>query len=602
MEEYSLKKRISLYRDFLKDLRVRHFASDLTSLIYPENPVVLKEVRHYWKKFLAIRPKDQTLNFYIHVPFCSDSCSYCYCPSEKLVNSKDGDVYIGNIVEYFRYFKRTFAGTSFTNLYIGGGTPSVLSENNLAYLLENLFLNFIFDDDGERTCEMDPVSVSPEKMAILRKYGFNRISFGVQSLDKKVLVRNNRGQQTFQAVKEAIGDAQKAGFQKINTDLIVGLAGDTAETFIKSFSTLTKLAPFSVSVYPLQPMPGYIKEFFHCDEEKYLAYRNKLVIRIFKKLGLLAAKNGYSSPQDPDMFLPMNDVNCWSYHKIDAKTSSKKYYLAKSYKEILAVLGLGTFSMSAIPHEITYQMSEPINATPSIYSCSGRISSPRIGMIERIIQSFTYNQYLDCSRFKKDFHIDFFKAFKNSLNDLKNLRAVERRGDRLYLLSGDSDERVLHMLFFFDSEDVLLRIKEAEKRQGAEKEIRGESGFEEFRPSKRALAIEEKLEKMEEAYLACLGGSREILDGEIIKINKRSLTLLLGNKKIQKIEFFPKVFWVKLFLGVDGEEGSYQEEIKMDTIGVGDLVSIIAVPDGQKGLKAAVIREIIVIRQKGTNR
>jgi coproporphyrinogen III oxidase-like Fe-S oxidoreductase len=589
----SNREKFSRYLDFVIETSLGDHASDVPYFIYQNKEIALSEIRAYWKKFLENRPKDQTLNFYIHIPFCFDRCSYCYCHSEKLAKYKEIEDYLDKLFRYFKYFRKTFSRVSFSNLYIGGGTPSLLRKEDLERLCSNLFGCFNFDSDGERTCEMDLLNASRQKMRVLRKYGFNRISFGIQSFDQRVLELNNRGRQNPGLACGLIKDAKKLGFQKINADLMLGLYGDTTEKFMKSFLKLIEIGPTSISLYPLQLNTSY-KKFPGYSKKEYYSRRKKDISSIYEKLKKAALENGYILAWDPDIFLPMNDASGWGFLKKDIY-SGPKNYRPNDPEQISATFGLGSFSISQIPGSVNYRMEKPIEPGPASYLCSGRLSSPKMGMVERLVFSLVRNQYIDCVKFKRDFHTDFSKVFSRALRDLEDLGAVERRGNKLFFLSEDPDKRVACMLFFFNPKDVLSRIEDREKRQmklpeGISKIVKDPS-----RPkfSRQSLEKLKKLEKLEEKHLSRYDSERIILDGEIINLSRDKIILKLKDGQIQRISIFPETFWIGLFRNTRSER-IYQWRINKKSFALGSPVSIIAVLDKNSQLGTGVVRKMFV--------
>ncbi|HOF50469.1 MAG TPA: radical SAM protein [Candidatus Colwellbacteria bacterium] len=579
------------YQGFLKNYPVDYFTSDLVSIINPPEEKPLSEIKKLWEDFLPTRKKGQTLNFYIHVPFCKKRCDYCCCHSKALEKTDDIGAYVKNLVEYSRYFKKVFEGVSFTNLYIGGGTPSVLSEAQLDYLLKNLFADFSFDNDGEKTCEMHPSSADLSKLAVLRKYGFNRVSFGVQSLDSAVLRKNNRGYQTLEKVRSAIWNARQLGFLKVNADLILGLYGDSQAAFVRSFSKLMEINPYSIFIYPLKIVPTYIKkDSYRGNFERH--YQS--TVDFFKKLQRLAEKEGYSAPYDPDVFLPMNDASAWAFEKIGEETGLKKSYRAKDYRKILGVFGLGRFSMSTIPSQISYQMMAPIDRKPAEYSCSARTYSPKMEMAERVVSSLCYNHYVDCLRFREDFKKDFFEVFDSALDNLEALKAVEIKNDRVYLLTRNPRKKAAYMMFFCDpDENVLRRIGErrnlaSEEEWGKE---RGIGWLRRPRPGKRELKNQATLKSRLDRLCVPFEGKTAIIDGKATGVGKRSLRVLSKDGKNFEFLLTPQTAITEMFF--DDKEESYEKSATLKEIRKGDPVSVTAVLGNKP--QALIVRKITVV-------
>ena len=215
-------------------------------------------IKKRWADFLKKRgPGGRVaVDFYINIPFCLSKCEYCLFFRSKLLSAEKVEAYIDCLVNQFEYFSPVFRGLRFRHLYVGGGTPSMLGDGQLKKLLSAVFENFSFSPDGQRTMETNPHTARASYFGLLRKFGFNRVSFGVQSLNPAALKSNKRDYQSEGRIIEALELARAAGFEDINVDLIAGLAGDTAGGFLYSFARLAKLAPNNIVVYGLMPPSG----------------------------------------------------------------------------------------------------------------------------------------------------------------------------------------------------------------------------------------------------------------------------------------------------------------------------------------------------------
>src|SRR5215510_12568208 len=117
---------------------------------------------------------------YVHVPFCSSRCSYCDFAT-GLYQSELAERYVRAVIEEIR--SSSYAGALVDTIYFGGGTPSLLDPSQLERILSALFEQFRVDDAAEITLEINPGSVTPEKLGAFRQLGINRASFGAQTFD-----------------------------------------------------------------------------------------------------------------------------------------------------------------------------------------------------------------------------------------------------------------------------------------------------------------------------------------------------------------------------------------------------------------------------------
>jgi oxygen-independent coproporphyrinogen-3 oxidase len=138
----------------------------------------------------------------------------------------------------------------FDSLYLGGGTPSLLPDQDLADLLQHLRSHFLFAGDTEFTVEVNPDDITPDKLAALRNLGVNRMSLGVQSFDDRDLRFLKRRHTADQAVK-ALHEFKGAGFAKVGLDLMFGLPGQTESSWVKTLERAVSFSPEHISCYQL---------------------------------------------------------------------------------------------------------------------------------------------------------------------------------------------------------------------------------------------------------------------------------------------------------------------------------------------------------------
>ncbi len=182
---------------------------------------------------------------YVHIPFCESKCVYCAFAS-FLTGEKERE-------KYFEVLKKEIAACDFDDrdvqsIYFGGGTPSCVSEEKIASVLETIKKHFRVLENAEITIECNPCSASEKKLASYKNMGINRISFGVQSLDENMLKFLGRRHNKLGAL-DAIKRATAAGFENISADLLLGLpAGDVK----KDAARLIRNGVKHISAYMLQ--------------------------------------------------------------------------------------------------------------------------------------------------------------------------------------------------------------------------------------------------------------------------------------------------------------------------------------------------------------
>lgn len=194
---------------------------------------------------------------YIHIPFCATKCHFC---DYTVYTNKNEDVrerYVRSLCAEIGQFSRFRAFPEFKieAIYIGGGTPGLLTGEQLVRLLQTCRDNYQIAEDCEISVEFDPSTVAAEKLDQLRTAGFNRISVGVQSFDDTLLARVNRAHDVA-TVYAAFGQIKQAGFTYSNLDLIYPLPGLTQEGWKNSVHQALAIEPACISIYGLQIWPG----------------------------------------------------------------------------------------------------------------------------------------------------------------------------------------------------------------------------------------------------------------------------------------------------------------------------------------------------------
>ncbi|MYM72342.1 oxygen-independent coproporphyrinogen III oxidase [Duganella sp. FT134W] len=200
-------------------------------------------------------------SLYVHIPFCESLCYYCGC--NKIITQDRG-----KSAEYLRYLGREMAlqaavlgaRRKVDQLHFGGGTPTYLSDAQMDGLLAQLRACFDFapDEEGEFSIEVDPRTVTPARIATLRRQGFNRISLGIQDFVPAVQQAVNRIQ-SHQQTMEVLQAARDSGFRSISVDLIYGLPLQSVASFGPTLDKVVAARPDRIAVYNYAHMPQLFK-------------------------------------------------------------------------------------------------------------------------------------------------------------------------------------------------------------------------------------------------------------------------------------------------------------------------------------------------------
>lgn len=200
------------------------------------------------------------VSLYLHVPFCRQICWYCGC-NMKLIGDRDGPLgdYVETLLAEITLLADALPGRlAVSHIHFGGGTPTVLSGDALARIVERLHGRFAIRDDAEIAIECDPRTFDAAKADRLGALGFNRASFGVQEFDPKVQAAINRIQPP-EMVAAAVDALRRAGIADINFDLIYGLPHQTSEMLVDTVEKCLAFAPSRVALFGYAHVPWVAK-------------------------------------------------------------------------------------------------------------------------------------------------------------------------------------------------------------------------------------------------------------------------------------------------------------------------------------------------------
>jgi len=199
------------------------------------------------------------LSVYVHVPFCESICYYCACNKIITKHHSRGAEYLELLErEVQLHVDELGTGHPLSQLHLGGGSPTFLSDAELASMMEMLQRAFKLGAEAEVSIEVDPRTVSSQRLRELRRMGFNRISFGVQDFDPDVQQAVHR-EQPFELVKELVQEARALQFVSINADLIYGLPKQTPKSFARTIQQVAELRPSRIALYAYAHLPQRFK-------------------------------------------------------------------------------------------------------------------------------------------------------------------------------------------------------------------------------------------------------------------------------------------------------------------------------------------------------
>lgn len=296
------------------------------------------------------------IGIYVHIPFCKKKCDYCdfisYCGKDDLIEK-----YVDSVKKEIEHVK---IKSEITTIYIGGGTPSYIDSKFIVQILEKIKEKNVAQD-AEITIEVNPGTVTQEKLQDYIDCGINRISIGLQTTNDELLKQIGRIH-NYEQFLETYKLAKKVGFKNINVDLMLGLPNQRIIDLKESLENVLKLAPKHISVYSLiveegTPIANKIEngKLKLPDEElernMYWYVKNTLELNGYKHYEISNfAKKGYESK---------HNMNCWNqmeYVGIGTAAHSyrdiTRYSNTEDIKEYIKNVQKGEFEKNRIIHEI----------------------------------------------------------------------------------------------------------------------------------------------------------------------------------------------------------------------------------------------------------
>lgn len=240
-EEYSEKEGLRIFKE-------SYFVAE-------DKAKLAQSVADAEEKIIALSRPD-SFSLYVSIPFCPSRCSYCSFVSQTMTEELAQKLlpeYMDYLIKETEYTAKTAKslGLRLETVYFGGGTPTVLNENQLGRLMEAIDKNFDLSAVREYTIEAGrPDTVTEGKLRLMKQGGVSRISINPQTFSDSVLNKIGRRHTSGQACR-AFELAREYGFDNINTDLIAGLPGDTLESFRFSLDKAISFTPENITVHTL---------------------------------------------------------------------------------------------------------------------------------------------------------------------------------------------------------------------------------------------------------------------------------------------------------------------------------------------------------------
>lgn len=273
---------------------------------YPTAPHFSGEIGpQTYAAWLAALPVGARLSLYMHIPFCASLCWYCGCCTKAVRRYAPVTEYLAALkVEMGSVSSLVPAAHSVTHIHWGGGSPNVLSPDDIAVLAEAQRTHFRVRDDAEFAVEIDPRELDDERIAAFACAGVSRVSIGVQDFDPKVQTAINR-RQSFEETERAVLSFRAHGVGAINIDLVYGLPHQTRNGIEETLEQVLRLKPDRIATFGYAHLPSRLKHQALIDETalpgpiERFAQANRLAHMLTRSGYVRIGLDHYALPDDP---------------------------------------------------------------------------------------------------------------------------------------------------------------------------------------------------------------------------------------------------------------------------------------------------------------
>ena len=257
-------------------------------ILYKDRKISARIVKTHLKDIF--NDKTQKIGVYFHIPFCKSRCGFCKFNSE-ISHSGTIDNYLSLIDKELKLYGVNFKESLLDNLYIGGGTPSLLSEKQISSLFKIAHHHFKIKSSTNILTEGTPDTSTLAKLKLFKELGVNRYTIGVQCFDDRVLKLSGR-LHNVKDIYKAFSNVRRAGIRYINLDILLGLYGETKKTYSATLQGILDLKPDCVSFMLFDYGRGVSSNYAVKANNSYFC-KKSLRRNIFSYLGSVMEKAGY---------------------------------------------------------------------------------------------------------------------------------------------------------------------------------------------------------------------------------------------------------------------------------------------------------------------
>ncbi len=363
------------------------------------------------------------LGIYVHIPFCKSKCYYCDFISFK-GKEKEIESYINALKKEIINESKKGKDYLVTTIYIGGGTPSYIDSKYIVEILKTIKNNYLIQENAEITIEVNPGTVTKDKLDDYILCGINRLSIGLQSTNNFLLQQIGRIH-TYEEFLFTYNMARQVGFENINVDLMLALPNQTEEMLEESLNKVISLKPEHISLYSLileentvldNMIKNNVLELPQDEEERKMYWNTKKILEkngyIHYEISNFAKKNKMSR----------HNYNCWLQKEyIGFGISAHSYLEKKRYS-----------NTENLEQYINYYLNENEESKPSIVTIHENQTLQEEEK-EYMMLGLRKLEGISISEFKNKFIQNPIYIFRKELNKLVNEELIEINVDQIKL-------------------------------------------------------------------------------------------------------------------------------------------------------------------------
>ncbi len=358
------------------------------------------------------------LGLYIHIPFCVSKCKYCDFNSYKL-DLDEKRKYLNALQKEMEFYKEEIRGKYIDTIFIGGGTPSILTQDEIKFLFDNIKNNFEIKKDAEITMDCNPGTLTMNKLKVMKECGVNRLSIGLQAVQNEHLEYIGRIH-TYEEFEKNYIQAKEIGFENINIDLMYALPNQKKEDWIESLEKIVKLEPSHISAYSLI-LEENTELFNMYQRNEFKLLDEDTDIEMYEHTINYLKSHGYNQYEISNYaklgFECQHNILYWKCENYVGLGASASGYLNGTRYNNLCELDKY--------EEIIHSGKKPIEWEEKL-SIKDKIE-------ESIFLGLRMNEGIKFKDFQEKFNFDFEKEYKNEINRLEKMKLIDINKYRMKL-------------------------------------------------------------------------------------------------------------------------------------------------------------------------